>query len=428
MLSLLLCVVPLLSALSQEPWVPDLPQGLDPIGVIDVSAGEFGIVPLPDSVHRALRKTFVSYTQVLTPSGAPIHILAQDGWSADQILHARGVLEHLLTNAPGTRYGADKGPVAEAMAARRATLALFNTSRDMELALRGELGELELGIQDLRANECPAEGDRDYLAHRTRDAAFEEVLHLVHDYGIRPVLPEYDEALHKANLALAKRELWDPWPEDEPENHRNEYFAAAYDNYLDLWARPPTLYEGELLEPEDLPAGTSHFGHYGANTRAKLLAVDPVGFGLIEDFLPPHLTYTAFLPLDFEGQFSMRFDAELVYTHKSQHLTRVELRGKANASLLGNDWDNRLKGNGGDNLLEGGKGDDWLRGGAGDDSIVGGPGRDTAAFEGKAAEYELLTVEGVLRVVDKQANRDGQDSLSEVETLQFADGSREVPH
>ena len=35
--------------------------------------------------------------------------------------------------------------------------------------------DLDLAMQDLRANEAPFAGEEDYMAHRTRDASFEEV-------------------------------------------------------------------------------------------------------------------------------------------------------------------------------------------------------------------------------------------------------------
>ena len=144
---------------------------------IDTSTSPNGIVLLPDDVPQVFRDVFVRYTKVVAPNGRPIHILAQDGWSEARILKARNVLEHILTDAPGTLYGADKSIVANAMADNRATLTLFNTEPDMHEAFRGGLRRVDLGMQDLRANESPVEGHPDYMAHRTRDASFEEVLH-----------------------------------------------------------------------------------------------------------------------------------------------------------------------------------------------------------------------------------------------------------
>ncbi|MFT5049725.1 MAG: hypothetical protein ACI8QZ_001118 [Chlamydiales bacterium] len=412
---------------TEEAWVPSIPRGDDPIGDIDVSGAPAGIVPLPVSVDGRIRDVFTRYTRVVAPNGKPIHILAQGGWRTEQIARARRVLEHILTDVPGTRCGADKAPVANAMADRRATLALFDDVRALERAFDSGLDQVELGFQDLRANECPVEGDPDYLRHDTRDAAFEEILHLVHDYGIRPAHPEYDERLHRANLAAAARGLWEGWPVDEPANHRNEYFAAAYDNYLDLWALTPLRYEGEVLEPGAVPAGMSHFGAFGANSRASLRRVDPAAHALIEEFFPPYLTYTPELPPDFEGVFSMRLDPEQRYTYKSQHLAHVTLTGTHDARILGNARSNRLTGNAGHNQLEGGAGDDTLRGGPGNDRLIGGPGQDVALYAGNASEYRIEVRGGSVVIADGRACRDGKDTLSGVERVRFAHGERALP-
>jgi len=55
----------------------------------------------------------------------------------------------------------------------------------------------------------------------------------------------------------------------------------------------------------------------------------------------------------------------------------VELTGKANLSLTGNDSANWLVGNLGNNTISGGNGGDWLMGGAGKDTLSGGDGADT---------------------------------------------------
>ena len=145
-----------------------------------------------------------------------------------------------------------------------------------------------------------------------------------------------------------------------------------------------------------------------------MIEEDPLGFALMEKFVPPHLTYTPELPLDFSGTFSMTFDPEVRYTMKTQHLRNVALTGDGDADLVGNAHDNVLAGNGGANRLEGGGGNDTLDGGDGD---------DTAVFSGPAADYEVATAEDGVRVSDSQTDRDGVDTLRGVESLQFSDGT-----
>ncbi len=372
-----------------------------------------GIVRLGHGVHPAISQVFDRYTRVTAPNGKPIHILAQQGWSDDQIVRARKVLEHMLAPAPGSKYGADKRAVANTMANRRATLALFDDEPAMERGFRGTFGGLRLGVQDLRANECPVEGSDDYMRHDTRDAAFEEILHLVHDQGIRPALPEYDREIQAANNAAAERGIWDPWPREEPDSWRNEYIAAAYDNYLDLWTVPPTRYEGEPIPPEEIPAGTSHFGTFRGGSRARLREIDPRGYALIEAFFPPRLTYTPELPADFRGTFSLTRDESLRYTTASQHLRSVTLTGSENASLIGNEHANSLTGNAGDNTLEGCGGDDVLD---------GSDGYDVAVFSGPRADYVIRHEPDVVIVTGP----DGTDAVRECEALRFSDAVYEL--
>jgi len=95
--------------------------------------------------------------------------------------------------------------------------------------------------------------------------------------------------------------------------------------------------------------------------------------------------------------------------------------GNANV-LLGGRGNDRLSGRGGDDRLEGGAGDDIVDGGAGNDRLVGGPGNDVAAYRGAFAEYDVARQQATVTVADRQAGRDGTDTLDGIETLRFADG------
>jgi len=380
---------------------------------IDISASPNGIVPLPDDVPEVFKEHFVKYTKVVAPNGKPIHILAQDGWTDDQIKHGRDVLEHILADYPGSAYGNDKTAVANSMSDKKATMVFFNTEPELRDAImRGGLaGATDLSMQDLRANESPAVGDEDYMGHITRDASYEEIWHLVHDYGIKPTLPEMIAEMRKAN-DVATENGWRGWPDDEPEEHPNEYVGVLIDNYLDLWAVHPKKYEGRDIEPGEIPEGHSHFGRYFANSRAKLKEKDPLGYAVIEKFFPPYLTYTPVLPESFSGTFSMKLDPSAAYTYKTQHLTKATLTGSNDANLTGNGYDNVLTGNAGNNILAGREGADELD---------GGEGEDTAVLAGPSADYEITKDGETVTVSDGVADRDGTDSLRNIEFLQFSD-------
>jgi Ca2+-binding RTX toxin-like protein len=85
-------------------------------------------------------------------------------------------------------------------------------------------------------------------------------------------------------------------------------------------------------------------------------------------------------------------------------------------NALGTPWDDVLLGNSSNNLLRGGLGNDW---------IDGGSGIDTAVFEGKLADYEVINNYGKLFVVARDGAA-GFDTLLNVEKLQFADQVRSL--
>ncbi len=401
---LILCLTIFLLCKKSEKELVTLPE-------IDISASLNGIVELPENVPSVFKDVFTKYTKVLAPNGKPIHMLAQAGWTDDQIKKARNVLQFILTDYPGSEYGSDKSIIANAMADRKATMVFFNTEPDLRKAMRGPLDRVtDLSMQDLRANENPAEGIEDYMNHITRDASFEEIWHLVHDYGIKVTRPEMLAEMQKANDAAAEKG-WRAWPDDEPQEHPNEYVGVLIDNYYDLWTVRPKKYEGRDITSEDVPEGSSHFGRYFAGSRERMKELDPDGYTLIQKFFPPYLTYTPELPEYFEGTFSLKFDESLVYTYKSRHLVNVTLQGSNDSSLIGNDFDNTLTGNAGNNVFEG-------RGG--NDTLDGGIGTDTAVFSGIYSEYKI-TRGGTFLVEDNQQQRDGSDTLRNIEILRFSD-------
>jgi Ca2+-binding RTX toxin-like protein len=90
-----------------------------------------------------------------------------------------------------------------------------------------------------------------------------------------------------------------------------------------------------------------------------------------------------------------------------------------------------LFGNGGADLIFSGEGNDRLSGGAGDDTIDGNVGDDTAVFSGNHTDY-IVTVDAsylldpffaTATVQQVGGGGDGTDTLTNVEFLEFADGT-----
>jgi Ca2+-binding RTX toxin-like protein len=84
---------------------------------------------------------------------------------------------------------------------------------------------------------------------------------------------------------------------------------------------------------------------------------------------------------------------------------------------------NMLIGNSPANIMTGGNADDTLIGNGGDDLLNGGSGNDVAEFSGSRAQYVITKVNELWTVFDTMAGRDGIDTLTDIETLHFADQS-----
>ncbi len=93
-------------------------------------------------------------------------------------------------------------------------------------------------------------------------------------------------------------------------------------------------------------------------------------------------------------------------------------------SLTGSGHDNTIFGNKHDNTINGRNGNDILTGYEGDDILIGGGGNDTAVFQGDLADFDIVWLGGNdLEVSDVAGGGQGTDSLTQIEYLQFDDGT-----
>jgi len=82
-----------------------------------------------------------------------------------------------------------------------------------------------------------------------------------------------------------------------------------------------------------------------------------------------------------------------------------------------------LTGTTGSDIINGLGGDDTLIGGDGDDYLDGGPGLDTAVFSGNFGTYGLVDNGDGSWTLTDFVGTDGSDTLLNIETIQFTDGS-----
>ncbi len=367
-----------------------------PIGQANPELGIENIIPT--NLGKDYSANFNRYTKVVTPNGGKIHIVAQSNLTDEQIVRARSTLEHFLKNYPGSEYGDNKSELANKMAENGAILTLLNGQDDGN-------NPVEVNGQALFENEIQVEGhpwyiNQDYNNHR--DATYEEILHLVHDYGIGidghnsfpGAMPKYQSEIRQAQKNALSTNLWgigaDRWINElTGENSlTQEYLAALIDSYYGLW--------GGWTD------SNTHgmWGIYVAKTRNEILTEDPIGSEIMNNkFFHPYLTYNARIDSSFNGVFSLKFDSLKPYTNHSQYLKDITLLGNNNSSVTINELNNKINGNKGNN---------------------------TVIFTGDSSEYLIDTFDNITSVTDKVSNRDGINILQSIEKLKFANQTIEL--
>jgi Ca2+-binding RTX toxin-like protein len=100
----------------------------------------------------------------------------------------------------------------------------------------------------------------------------------------------------------------------------------------------------------------------------------------------------------------------------------VEVFGTDDADEIAlGDISGKIIGGEGNDTLYGGAGDDILDGGADDDELHGGDGHDVAVYAGNQSDY-TITVNETSGTVTVSSSDEGEDTLGDIEGLQFQDG------
>lgn len=367
---------------------------------------ELGITAVPESMGRRYTEAFDRYTSVTAPSGGKIQIVAQNRITNEQILRARGILTHYLSDTDGLLFGGDKASVADMMAENGAVLSLLNYRDDGS-------NKTEVPAQSLFEEELPVDGSSWYTENQYeqhRDAGFEEILHLVHDYGIgvdgaggqSGALPEVQKKIRSAQENAVNNKMWGigslaegGWlAELKAENSlTQEYLAAVIDSWYGLWGA-----WNDSSVPESSTNGM--WGGYIAKTRAEVETEDSDGAALAQSLFTPWLCYNSRIDSEFSGTFHMDFDAAVPYTHKSQYLKDITLTGSNDTSVKINSLNNNITGNSGSN---------------------------TVIFSGDSADYTITSEDGTVKVSDSVTGRDGENVLKSVEYLSFGDKTIPAP-
>ncbi|KIF50558.1 hypothetical protein [Vibrio owensii] len=406
------------------PPTPPIPT-LNTVIIPTVVSTEF-----PAELKVAADAGFTHYVKISLSeanSDDAFHIVAvDDGVNNEKIFRAAKIIQHLLTNQPDSKYGADKSGIAKTLADRDATLM---SSKDTPNWL--------MNSQSLMYRELTVEGDchymnnfADYCAnlgnHADRDAAFEEILHLVQAQGIAPnastatlqndiqahALSIYNDIqASKPTVWRPTQDDWEDWESDDfdPErvkqtgpSYSHEYFAAAFEAYMGV-----AKANGQGLDG------------YQALTREEMQTQDPQAVDWISGLFHGYLQYTA--NIDSAGvklytektnpgtvpTFRMSPNKDRLveaYTYKSQWLTKVKIVGDDAINVIGNDQDNTFEGNSKDN------------------SIYGEGGVNTYIVPHKLAECIVIKAKNV----SVECPSTGTDELYDIQNIQFTDQTLDV--
>lgn len=359
------------------------------------ASNTLGINKLPEASTALYKTTFCKYLGLTTPNGKSIGFYAQQKVSDDQLIRAQRILKFYLQG---------KDAVANQMANNNAHMMLLNgADGDIELA-EGLQG------QPLYQKEMISEGSVGYLSSDLatyRDASFEEILHLMHDYGIGTASQPgadmaFSQQVKTAQENAMAQSLWPTsnadastlkWIEElrKEGSLSQEYLASVLDSYYGLWQA--------FAEPGGM------WGFYIAKSRADVQSQDPLGYAAMQAFFQPNLTYMARIDAAFTGTFSLQLDNNKTYTYKSQYLTHARLTGSLNSNLLGNALDNQLAGNSGTNVLD------------------GADGNDTVLLQGNFADYSIQKNGSRILIQDSVNERDGSIEIRNIEVITLKDKS-----
>ncbi len=347
------------------------------------------------------KKYYTKYIDYVAPNGKPIRIMAADKVTDEQMLKAYNVLSFYLTDFGDYK----KEAIANSMADKGATLVMPNGADG-----DGGTPDEALMGQPLYQMELPVAGSKWYQEndYTHRDASYEEIFHMVHDYGIGTTknpaaLPELSNKIKESMDAVIPKNkedwgskgIWGLGSKDwmielsKEGSLEQEYIVGGIDSYYGLW---------EAYKESD----KGMWGMYVPKTRKDVKEKDPKAYEIINTFLGENLTYMERISPEFEGTFKMSLDTSNPYTFKSQYLQNVRLTGDKNSNLEGNALDNILIGNKGNNKIDGKEGNDIVQ------------------FSGSSSEYNI-SKNGDDVIVKDNNSRDGENTLTNIEILRFTD-------
>ncbi len=170
-------------------------------------------------------------------------------------------------------------------------------------------------------------------------------------------------------------------------------------------------------------AGTDQLTVYGGS----LSGLTTTGVEILNTFASGQLSGTA---AQFEAFDTIRFSegnetvqVSLVLSAPGSVDLSDELLGRS-VFFTGSSGDDSIVTSNGPDSIFGADGNDTLAGGIGNDSLDGGAGDDIAVYAGKRGDFSVTESFGTFQIVDTRTGSPlGSDSLHDIETVRFTDGT-----
>ena len=369
------------------------PDYIDYVSPKNICGASHGI---PEDLHSYYDR-FITYK---APNGKKIPILAMKGVHNEQILRAYNILSMYLDSKDGTTLSSFKTKIANHIAETGNVLVLpHGEDRVTNIPKEALIG------QPLFSKETPLDGSVAYVMNDwdRRDAAYEEILHFVHDNGIGTKYTDgvlkntWQKEIEVAAEYAIQNKIWPiNSPNDELQEWREEgsisqeYLASIVDAYYGLWDQ----------WNEDTG---SMWGAYTPKNRKEMPQKDPKGWEIAKQYFPSYMGYMSRIDTGYGGTFSLTYDKYAPYTAKSRYLLNARLTGSKDSNLLGNEQSNILMGNTGNNILDGASGKDYVQ------------------VTGKSTDYTIQKQNSISTQLIEKSNPSHIDTLKNIEFIIFQD-------
>ncbi|MBP6317063.1 MAG: cadherin-like domain-containing protein [Rubrivivax sp.] len=363
------------------------------------------------------RFSFADFIQPQTMAEQAIAAGGNMRWNASQPLGtAVDVTFSFVTSAPANGPGApgfraftsSEQQLVRDILAKTAQITQIGFSEVAESG--GSVGQMRFGVSQQAATKGVT-----WLPGQGGEAAGDVWMDVESMLDMAPGTEGYAALLHEIGHALGLRhprnvDAGDAWAmqlraqDDRTALSVMSQSPSGDGLFRSDWGPLDVLALRYLYGTKPADTGNTHYALGALQGGSQTTIVDDGGVDTLDasalntgvslDLTPGHLGSAGITPAGFSGVDNLGVSASTVIEH-----------------AVGSPFDDVLLGNDIDNTLSGGLGNDWSEGGA---------GTDTAAFEGRRADYEVSNQFGKV-FVKARDGVSGFDTLIDIEHLHFSD-------